>query len=397
MTLTESLSLEKSILDRYENAALENYREIKGKLTNEYISELCKEGKFEKHHAKLVDEYMDWLANQENIKKLIWLHYYVRFETEECYFDNLWEGGLEDVPIPKISEQRFPGMFITVVYLLAAEHLKRIAIKKGLGNKIVEEYYQNFKRFAGMNLISHNTYGLCRLASFLYCYAYPTICRVGRFNFQIIPFKDYFDVYENKYGKRFLAARGNYTYNEAGLQDKNAAFRPEINIEDKILSAHTFDSMGRLTKEVFKIDLREYKKILTEGDTVITVHIPEGGKMYPEIAKQSLRDARVFFESKFCEWNIKEIVCQTWFLDPALRPILGEGSNMAAFQDFFDIAVGPDQKLHSLFDHIFKVKPAPLDTLAPQNRFQSEMLQRAKNGEKMYWAYGILKREEFIK
>ncbi len=393
MTLTERTSLKHSVLDKYEKCSMEKYGIMESRLSTEYILSLCREAELEDAHTALIREYLLWLESEEDIKKLIWLHYYLRFETDESYFDNLWEGGLEDVPIPSLSEKKFPGMFISVVYLLAAEHLKRAARNKGLGDRIIKEYYGNFKRFSGMNLISHNTYGLCRLGSFLYCYAYPTICRVGRFNFQIIPFKNYLDVYENKEGKRFLAARDTHTYGEDGLQDENSSFRPKIKKDENTLTAHTFDGSGRLTRKKYTIDLTEYKRILTEGDIVITVHIPEGGKMYPEIVKESLCDAKTFFKEKFPEWNIKAIVCQTWFLDPALRPILGENSNMAAFQDLFDIAVAADQKLHSLFDHIFKTKPVPLDALTPKNRFQFEMLERAKSGVKMYWAYGILKND----
>ncbi len=393
MTLTDRLGIKSGVLDKYEPLAIEKYPSIKHRITKDHILKLCAEGDFDREHIQKICEYMDYIAEKEDVKQLIWLHFYLRFESEESYFDNLWQGGLEDIPTHKESEEKFSGYFITVVYILAAEHLKKAAKDMGFDDEIVSEYYHNFKRFANMNLISHNTYGLVRLASFLYCYAYPTICRVGRFNFQIVRFKDYLDVYENNEGKRFLAARDTYTYNADGLQDEYGAFRPKILTDGSSITAHTFDSLGRLTKERYTVSLSEYRRVLTEGDIVLTVHIPEGERMTPELTVRSLCDAECFFREKFGGWNISAVVCQTWFLDPALRSVFGENSNISFFQSLFDIAVGPDQGLHSLFEHIFKTKPAPLNTLMPKNRLQSEMLERAKQGVKMYWAYGILKRD----
>ncbi len=397
MKLSERFGLAASVLDKYEDEAMLSFGKMRESLTKNAMLALCSEGNFEAEHCRLVSEFMDFAERDEELLKLIFLHYYVRFKTDEVYFDNLWEGGLEDIPFPKDVDEKYPGMFMSIVYLLAVFHLKEVVEQRNMPSWMIDEYYSNFKRFAKMNTVTHDTYGLCRLASFVYCYAYPFIISIGRFTFQISRFKKYFDVYENAEGVRFFAARNTCSYNEDGYQDESAEFRPEITIEGNLLRAHSFDEMGRLTKEPRTIDLSEYKRTLTEGDIVVAIHIPaDRGKLSPDVVEKSISDAKEFFGKYFSEWGIKAFTCHTWFIDPALRPVFGENSNTAAFADLFDIAVGPDQKLHSLFDHIFDVKPVPLSELVPKNRFQAEMLERAKQGIKMYWAYGVLKTKKVI-
>ena len=61
------------------------------------------------------------------------------------------------------------------------------------------------------------------------------------------------------------------------------------------------------------------------------------------------------------------------------------------FADRFDIICVTDNENHSLYQHIFQCARCPLGELVPQNDFQAKMLQRAKEGKKTYWSYGILK------
>ena len=65
---------------------------------------------------------------------------------------------------------------------------------------------------------------------------------------------------------------------------------------------------------------------------------------------------------------------------------------MAAFADIFDVISGPDNKNHSIFEHIFNVKKQPLENLVPTNDFQKRILARALRGERIYWGYGVLKK-----
>jgi hypothetical protein len=256
--------------------------------------------------------------------------------------------------------------------------------------EIMGQYYEKYRYFVRLNIISHNTPALCRLSAFLYGYAKPFILQIGRLVYQIIPFRDYAEMYENSDGDRIFVATPNYTYNLEGLQDKEG-FIPVYKKTDCTLLAHVFKKDGTLSVAADNIDLNEYKLILKPGNMVATIHIPSGDKLTKEEVKKSIVMAEEVLKKHV--QPVSDFVCQTWFLDPALRPdVIKDGSNMAEFADIFDIICGSDNENHSIFEHVFNTYRRPLEELVPQNSFQERILERAKKGNNLYWGFGVLKK-----
>ena len=386
MTINESFEAYHSVADAcydpqfFAEERVRSYA-VRAKLDENSIAYLCK-----------FLAYAD-----EGILRFMWQFYYFQFCTPEDY--SLDPGVMEELTMPERAESTYPGCIRAVVYLLAVDNLIRWTDGKVLNREeIIEGYFDRYRNMVALNRVSHGTSGLCRLSYFLYGYAKPSILRVGRLNFQLTTYKDYCEMYEDDAGNRIFAALPNYTYNQHGLQDKND-FRPVYKKEDNILHAHLFGDKGRLGLQHQIIDTSKLKLVLKPGDKVVTIHIPEGGKMYVDDVKTSISAAYRLFCMYFPP--IKAIVCQTWFIDPALRPdVVKEGSNIAAFADLFDIICGTDNDNHSIFEHIFKVKRQPLENLHPGNEFQRRIVERAMNGEKIYWSYGVLKKkycDKFLK
>lgn len=140
------------------------------------------------------------------------------------------------------------------------------------------------------------------------------------------------------------------------------------------------------------MSLENLELVLKPGDRVLTIHIPEDGPMLYDDVMKSLADAERIFTQYFP--THKAIVCNTWFLDPALRRdgVIKDQSNMARFADLFDVISGTDNCNNSIFEHVFKVKRQPLEDLVPTNGFTERLVNRAIRGEKLYWGYGVLKR-----
>ena len=326
----------------------------------------------------------------EALLRFIWQYYYLLFCTKEDF--RLCLGVVEMIPTISPSEEKYPGCISALLYLLAVDNLEKWLAGKDINKaEIIESYFFRYREISFLNMLSHNTYGFCRLSYFMYGYAKPSILRANRLDFHYTEYKNYCEMYEDTAGNRIFAALPNYTYNQNGLQAPNG-FVPSYKKEGDILTAHLFGEKGRLDIHPQQIDLTKYKPVLLPGDHVATIHIPGGGRMYIEDVKASIRKAYDLF-AKYMP-PCKTIVCQTWFLDPALRDsVILEGSNMAAFADLFDIICGTDNDNHSIYEHIFKVKRQPLEDLKPRNAFQQRIVDRALRGEKIYWSYGVLKKE----
>ena len=357
--------------------------------SRERILEYAARAETDAEHTALLLRFLD--TADDALLRFMWQFYYFQFHTPEDFSRN--PAVMEQVAMPSAAEASFPGCIRAVVYLLAVDNLEKwLDEHPTVGrDENVRGYFARYRNMVALNRISHGTSGFCRLSYFLYASAKPYLLRVGRLNYQYVAVRDYCEMYEDKAGGRVFAALPNYTYNARGLQEPGGSL-PIYRKEGDTLTAQLFRKDGTLSPDLTELSLENWSPVLKPGDMVATIHIPEGGPLLREDVLASLRGAKKIFSTYFPQY--KAIVCQTWFLDPALRGgVILEGSNMAAFADLFDVISGADNNNHSIFEHVFKVKRQPLENLVPTNAFTKRLLDRALRGEKLYWGFGVLKKD----
>lgn len=384
--MLKSETLNHPLLIKYYQRARDTYPA--GWICTETVLGVANRAQLDAEFIALLTDFME--SADEELKQFMWLYYYIQYEGEENFYRNIWV--LDEIPVPQRAEKRFPGCLKSAVYLLAWYRLDRWVRERGLSEEISHAYFGRYRYLSSLNRVTHNTPALCRLSPFLYGYSKPFSLCIGRLAYQVLPFKDYCELYEDADGNRLFVALPNYCYDHRGLQAA-AGWRPEYTIADTTLTAHIFGEDGRLQRNPEQIDLLRYRRILSPADDVVTIHIPEGGRLTPESVQESLQMARSVFREHFPQ--TKAFVCQTWFIDPNLRgEVVKDGSNMALFADLFDVICGPDNGYHSIFEHIFVVKRQPFENLVPQTGLQERALQYAKEGKPMYWGFGVLKKEK---
>lgn len=86
----------------------------------------------------------------------------------------------------------------------------------------------------------------------------------------------------------------------------------------------------------FRIGPLEYEFVNGE-DKEIAVHIPSDANLEKESVMQSLKDFFEFRKSYFSEWENVKLTCDSCMLMPELKELLGEDSNIVAFQNLFEI------------------------------------------------------------
>lgn len=77
------------------------------------------------------------------------------------------------------------------------------------------------------------------------------------------------------------------------------------------------------------LDLNQWEPMASAWDCVPSIHIPSGGGMKLEAAKESLREAVAFFRS-YLHIDLRVIVCSSWILNPDWETEM-PNSNMAKF------------------------------------------------------------------
>ncbi len=374
------------LFEKYKDAATASFSENFFSIEN--IARYAKFAKLDEENIRFLSDFLQFA--KEDLKRFMWQFYYMLFESGEDFSDDIWQ--LDKISLPEEAEKKFPGAIKACIYLPAADHLRAWAKNTEFDpDELVESYYGRYRKFVERNRYSHNTFGLCRLSSFLYAYAAPHTLPVGLLTFQRRPHEPFCELYENDRGERLFVAVPFCRYNEAGYQAEEG-YLPVHEIKGDTLIANTFGEKGKLNLTPETISLKEYKKILSPGDFIVTIHIPGERPLHKDEVKQSIEDAK-----RLCGKYLppfKAIVCTTWFIDPNLRgEIIKDGSNMAYFADLFDVVCARDNKNASIFEHVFETVAQPLENLVPENDFQKRIVDRALRGEKIYWTFGVLKND----
>ena len=234
-----------------------------------------------------------------------------------------------------------------------------------------------------MNKVRDDTYALVRHGHYLYGYAKPFILRIGRLAYQLMQYDGsllcpFSDGNRIRFALNPTAKLTDYGY---PLSSGNA-----VDFSEGLL----FGEDGRVSDKKVRID--ERSKLLKKGDFYITVHIPEDGKLLPELVNDSFKKAKPILKKVFREYSPKLFACGSWLLSPQLCDIVSDDSNIRKFQDCFTTVAGLPNTA-SLYEHIFKSPIVPISELVAQNEFQKKILGLYACGEELHMGFGILKKE----
>ncbi len=92
-----------------------------------------------------------------------------------------------------------------------------------------------------------------------------------------------------------------------------------------------------------QISLNEYRigaleyEFVDAKDREIAVHIPSDADLGKRSVAQSINEFNKFRTRYYPEWEAVKLTCDTWMLMPELKEMLGEESNIIAFQNLFEI------------------------------------------------------------
>jgi len=130
---------------------------------------------------------------------------------------------------------------------------------------------------------------------------------------------------------------------------------------------------------------------IKNGDTYISVHIPEGGGMTPEACQESFDMAVPFFKKHFPDHHFDCLLCHTWMFDEQLKSVLSPNSNLVRFFDFFEVV--SLEESDEIIRHVFgngSTRENILDRPC-ESSLTRWIVQNVKEGGKFYEGLGIRK------
>lgn len=151
---------------------------------------------------------------------------------------------------------------------------------------------------------------------------------------------------------------------------------------------------GRVQKHPSELLKTEWDMVLSQGDPVINIHIPECGPLNPETCHDSMRRACKFFAEYLPDYRWKAFFCDSWLLDPQLQKILPKESNILAFQRDSYLLPFPGEA-DTIF-RCFGVKAARdgIATVPLRTSLQHALVKFLKDGGRFHYGAFVILRED---
>lgn len=132
------------------------------------------------------------------------------------------------------------------------------------------------------------------------------------------------------------------------------------------------------------------EKFLVKGDPIIDIHIPAVGPLNNEECMKSINTAKRFFGKYFPEYKYKAFVCHSWLLDPGLKKMLHDDTNIIKFQNLFHIVGTDTSDMILKFIFGWDVDRTNVESFVCTSKFSQVIKEKAICGEPLYQGYGVL-------
>ena len=263
---------------------------------------------------------------------------------------------------------------------------------RGVPADVTEATVRMFENQVGDYISLYGRIGISAYVSWMLGFIKCKMIRVGRFNLEICKYNCAFDAFSD--GNELKIMPDGETFHRSGqilgsidCEDEEGSFFGSIT-ETKEAYLGLRVSSGVAENLIESLDRSKWKRVLTKGDTVVSVHIPTGGAMPPETVEADLRRAEEIITK--CFTDFKFFYCSSWLLDPRLKAITGKAGNLTKFGDRFlrfPMKSSGKDVYEYVFDTLAETDP---DKLVPKSSFAKAVREHLKRGGRVYGACGIM-------
>ena len=159
---------------------------------------------------------------------------------------------------------------------------------------------------------------------------------------------------------------------------------------DEEFTGHRVLENGRCSPKRESFKKSEYTLILSPSDMCLSVHIPpkSKGKFTKEVCIENYKRAVSVFKKHYPEYSFKAMHCKSWLLSQELKDVLGENSNIIAFQKSYRIYPTPS-KGEDVFNFVFKLKFKSFNDMPEDTSLQRSIKKLYLDGKHVYEYGGI--------
>lgn len=223
-----------------------------------------------------------------------------------------------------------------------------------------------------------------------------SLFRVGRLEIQINhTFGGRAQVFEGPNGQQITLAhdinahRTGRALGSLHCEDKDGAFLCAVVETADSYVGYPLDDAGLIGSVAIALPKSNWKRILSRGDDVVSLHIPAGGGLTEAAVDDAIAQAREFVNIYFPDYDYKAFDCHSWLLDPQLVSLLGENANIAKFCRRFR-PITHHSNGEAVYNFVF-FKPDMnfrVEDLPENTHLERALKQHFLNGKAIYETYG---------
>ncbi len=306
------------------------------------------------------------IAEDRALKLLAW-------HCRRLLFANPGDAGLDIKHWPKMIRAlgTDANYFYFILALSSAGDVLAFHRKRGLPPDITRatcaDIWRFLPRYAGQRVRLPETLTWLRHAVF------GNLFKIGRHQYIRSMFRGCIQVYRHGASGNVIAlAEGRLRLNSAGYFDGDAgiqdprAWTTFLSMDERTVHGFPVVPRGYVLQNEVRLRLDEWTRLLFRDTPVLDMHIPPAEPMSLADSVHSMRKAREFFCRYFPERTFRAFACHSWLFNTQLPDILGEQSNIAAWQReqyLFPVPAPTHAGLPFIFSHApFDLETAPRDT-----------------------------------
>ena len=264
--------------------------------------------------------------------------------------------------------------------------------EQNVPESIIADTCEMFQNQVGDFLKLNHRFGVSDYVSWLCLFLRCKIIRVGRFNLEMTTYREPFEILTN--GKSCVALPNQVIFHQSGnvlgsIGCENADNSFEATFVESDCYFRGLAIENALCKpQAVQYDKKEWKHIITYGTPIISIHIPSGGSLYPDVCEQDLARGKEIINQCFGEY--RHLFCKSWLLDPQLGEMLDRRGNLHAFAKRF-LRFPIKSNGMGVFEYVFACAPnTPLESLPENTTLAKSIKRHLLSGGHIHGACGII-------
>lgn len=177
-----------------------------------------------------------------------------------------------------------------------------------------------------------------------------------------------------------------------GYEDETDSFEADFVETDTYYEGYPIID-GKVSRERVRFMKSACSVVLSNGDAVISVHIPQNALLDEKHCQEAYTHARKIFKSCYPERKFKGFYCRSWLMDPQLTSLLNPSSKILKFQSRYLHFPGRTASGNDVFSFVFNTpfqKPVKqISELSEQTSLQRALKEYYMNGKYIYEYCGI--------